>query len=55
MGMLILSPNQQVTQMMLSQGFDPRVGLGAQHQRITQPIEPIQKTDHHGSGFQIFS
>jgi hypothetical protein len=55
MGVLILSPNQQVTQMMLSQGFDPGAGLGAQHQDITQPVEPIQKTNSHGSGFQSFS
>jgi hypothetical protein len=55
MGLLILSPNQKVTQMILSQGFDPRAGLGAQRQGITQPIEPIQKTNCHGLGFQKFS
>jgi hypothetical protein len=55
MGLLVLSPNQEVTQMMLPQGFDPRAGLGAQHQGTTQPIEPIQKPDRHGLGYQNFS
>jgi hypothetical protein len=55
MGLLILNHNQQVTQMMMSQGFDPRTGLGIQHQGITQNIELIQKTNHHGLGFQNFS
>jgi hypothetical protein len=54
-GVLILSPNQQVTQLMLPPGFVPRASLGAQHQGITQPTEPIQKTDSHGVRFQNFS
>jgi hypothetical protein len=54
MGLLVLSPNQQVTQMMLPLGFGPRAGMGAQYQGITQPIQPVQETDHHGLGFQNF-
>jgi hypothetical protein len=55
MGWLVLSPSHQVTQLMLPPGFDPRAGVRAQHPGITQPIEPVQKTERHGLGFQNFS
>jgi hypothetical protein len=42
-GLFLASPNTQVTQMILNQGFDPRAELGVTHQGITQPIKPLQK------------
>jgi hypothetical protein len=43
MELLFVSPNTQVTQMMLNQSFDPWTRLGVTQQCITQPIEPLQK------------
>jgi hypothetical protein len=53
-GLLLVSPNTQVTQMMLNQGFDPRAGLGVTRQGITQPIEPLQKNNRHALRFIHF-
>jgi hypothetical protein len=45
MGLLFVSPNTQVTQMMLNQSFDPWTRLGVTHKCITQPTDPLQKNN----------
>ncbi|XP_036031794.1 endogenous retrovirus group K member 6 Pro protein-like [Onychomys torridus] len=41
MGIIMMSPNDKVTQMMLKTGFLPGKGLGKLEQGQTQPIMPI--------------
>jgi hypothetical protein len=45
MELLFVSPNTQVTQMMLNQSFDPWTRLGVTHKCITQPTDPLQKNN----------
>ena len=55
MGVIMMSPNDKVTQMMLKSGFLPGKGLGKKESRITQPILPIPKSDRMGLGANLFS
>lgn len=47
---IMMSPNETVTKMMLKTGFLPGKGLGKEEQGIKQPIVPKQKMDRRGLG-----
>ena len=49
------SPNEIVTQQMLSQGFLPGQGLGKEGQGMPTPKSVSHKSDHTGLGYQSFS
>lgn len=50
MGVIMMSPNEAVTKMMLKTGYLPGRGLGKEEQGMKQPITPKRKTDRRGLG-----
>ena len=55
MGMIMFSPNETVTNLMLKTGYLPGKGLGKdEHGRIS-PIMPTPKNDQKGLGADLFS
>lgn len=50
MGVIMMSPNEAVTKMMLKTGYLPGRGLGKEEQGMKQPITPKCKTDRRGLG-----
>ena len=55
MEVIMCSPNEIVTQQMLSQGFLPGQGLGKEGQGMPTPISVSHKSDQTGLGYQSFS
>lgn len=55
MGVIMMSPNDKVAQMMLKSGFLPGKGLGKKEDGITQAILPTPKSDRMGLGANLFS
>lgn len=51
MGILLLSPNPTVTNILLNQGYDPRNGLGKNQQGNKLPLQTDNKRDKTGLGF----
>ncbi|XP_012865420.1 PREDICTED: LOW QUALITY PROTEIN: endogenous retrovirus group K member 9 Pol protein-like [Dipodomys ordii] len=54
MGVIMFSPNETVTNIMLKSGFLPGKGLGKHEQGINQPILPTPKRDKKGLGADLF-
>ena len=50
MGVIMMSPNETVTKMMLKTGYLPGKGLEKEEQGIKEPITPKQKMDRRGLG-----
>ena len=55
MEVIMCSPNEIVTQQMLSQGFLPGQGLGKEGHSMLTPISVSHKCDCTGLGYQGFS
>ena len=55
MEVIMCSPNEIVTQQMLSQGFLPGQGLGKEGQGMPTPISVSHESDRTGLGYQSFS
>ena len=55
MKVIMCSPNEIVTQQMLSQGFLPGQGLGKEGQGLPTPISISHKSDHNVLGYKGFS
>ena len=55
MNVIMCSPNEIVTQQMLSQGFLPGQGLGKEGHSMLTPISVSHKCDCTGLGYQSFS
>lgn len=55
MGVLLYSPNDQVTAQMLDMGYVPGTGLGSKGQGRVSPISPKPNVNNAGLGYEDFS
>jgi hypothetical protein len=55
MGMIMFSPNETVTNLMLKTGYLPGKGLGKDEQGRISPIMPTPTNDKKGLGADLFS
>ena len=51
MGVLLFSPDDNVTSQMLQMGYDPSKGLGKQQSGIIEPISPTPRQLRTGLGY----
>jgi hypothetical protein len=55
MGVIMYSPNETVTNLMLKTGYLPGKGLGKNEQGIVHRFVPVPKRDKKGLGADLFS
>ena len=55
MGVIMCSPNETVTNLMLKTGYLPGKGLGKNEQGIVHPFVSVPKRDKKGLGADLFS
>jgi hypothetical protein len=54
MGVIMYSPNETVTNLMIKTGYLPGKGLGKNEQGIVHPIVPVPKREKRGLGADLF-
>ena len=55
MGMLLYSPDENVTNQMLKMRYNPDKGLGKDQQRIVSPLEMVPNKNREGLGYSNLS